>query len=224
MSKTIIIFGATGSVGGSVTKLLEESGNRVIKVGHREKNRKKLAENNPREDCHFADVGKYEEVRCVANRFQQENIAIDSVIYTVGKYEKEGCLKQKASSVSRFSPDAVQEGIDAQFTGLLFVFNAMLPSLADNGSMIFVSSVAYEDFAHEVVTYGEQERIIGLMRNNYDAVSHNILIHHLGFGPIDTHYYDRVWLPKGILPLLSVTKEIVAALDFSGHTSFTKMP
>lgn len=222
--KTIAVFGATGSVGSAVTKLLTNRGNRVIKIGHHEKNRKKLMENSPGADCYFADVGKYEEVKCVANRLQHENIAIDSVIYTVGKYEKEGYLNRKASSVSCFSPELIREGINAQFTGLLFVFNTMLPSLVNNASMIFVSTVAHEDFAHEVVTYGEQERIIGLMRNNYDTVSHNILIHHLGFGPIDTHYYDRVWVVKGTLPLESVTKEIVAALDFSGHTSFTKMP
>jgi threonine dehydrogenase-like Zn-dependent dehydrogenase len=220
--KTIVIFGM-GSVGGSVAKSLEDSGNRVIKVAHHEKNRKKLMEKSPPYDCRFADVGKYEEVQRVANRLRQENINADSVIYTVGKYEKGGCLQRKASSVSRFSPTMIHEEVAAQLTGFLFVFKALLPNLVDNGSIIFVSAVTHGDFSHEVITYVEQERIIELMRNDPLVKQRDILIHHLGFGAILTHYYDGVWIPQA-LSLESATKDIVAALEFSGHVSSTKLP
>lgn len=221
--KTIAVFGANGSVGGAIVKLLEKQGHRVIKVVHTEKDRIKILENNPGDECRFADVGNFVEVRRVANRLYQENIALDGIIYTVGKYEKGGCLKRKHPSVSSFSPSMIHEEITAQLAGLLFVFKALLPNLTDAGSMIFVSAVMHEDFSHNVITYEEQERTIDLMRSDSVVRQRGILIHHLGFGPILTHYYDGVWIPQA-LSLEFATKEIAAALQFSGHTSFTKLP
>jgi hypothetical protein len=222
--KTIVVFGANGCVGNSVVNLLENQGHRVIKVVHTRAVRDRIVKNNPDDECRFADVGKYEELRRVANRFHQESIGLDSIIYAVGKYEKGGCLERKTSSVNRFSPNMIHDEITAQLTGLLFVFKAMLPNLVDNGSIIFVSAITHGDFSHEVITYVEQERIIELMRNDSLVKQRDVLIHHLGFGPIRTHYYDEVWLPNGILSVELVTKEIAAALEFSGATSFTKLP
>lgn len=221
--KTIVVFGAGGSVGGSVTKLLGDTGQRVIKVVHTKKDRDKIMRNNPKDECQFADVGNFIEVRHVANRLEQDDVAVNSVIYTVGKYEKGGCLKRKTSSVSDFSPTMIRDEMDVQLTGLLFVFKTMLPRLADGGSMVFVSAVTHKDFSHNVIAYTEQERIIELMRNDSTVKGRGILIHHLGFGPILTHYYDGVWVPQA-LSLKFATKEIVAALEFSGHVSSTKLP
>lgn len=222
MSKTIVVFGAAGVLGKAVTKLLEVRGFRVIKIGHSEIDRRNLMKESPGEECRFADVGDYAQVKRVANRLRQAEIIPDGIIYVVGKYGKGGYAKRSGYSISTIPPKLIEEEITSQLFGLISVFQNMLFSLACGGTMIFVSSVANENFSHNIISYEGKELIIEHMRRDATVITRRIKIHHLGFGGIDTDYYhgkDTCLLHS--IPF--VTQEIVSALDFTAHLSCKKL-
>lgn len=219
--KTIVVFGAGGNVGGAVVKLLEGKGEHVIKVGHTIHYRQKwVKKGGDGDDYRFADVGNDTEVKRVTNRLKQNDVMVDGVIYAVGKYERGGYLKRSNYSLSTTPHEVIEAEMKAQFLGLVLVFQAMLPVIAEDGSIIFVSSVAHEHLSHDVISFDQQELLIKQMRDDPATKNRRVKIHHLGFGPIKTDYYDGFRSDKKMHKIDWVAQEIVATLDLPEVTSY----
>ncbi|MBI2120903.1 MAG: SDR family NAD(P)-dependent oxidoreductase [Parcubacteria group bacterium] len=224
MSKTVLIFGAMGFVGVAVTKLLEERGDRVIKVGHAKNDRLKLLRNYPRPECYSADVGNYAEVRQVVNGLKHDEIAVDNVIYVVGNYEKNGYLKRLPYTFSTLPHAMFMNELMTQSFGVFSVFQTMLPVITDGGSIVFVSSSYPENLSHDIISYDGQERLIRHMRRDPAVKERGIKIHHLGFTGIATDYYHGVSETdrRRLFPPLSAAQEIAVALDWPVSDSWQR--
>jgi NAD(P)-dependent dehydrogenase (short-subunit alcohol dehydrogenase family) len=223
VKKRIAVFGAAGSVGGAVTQRLEDEGREIFRIVHFEKEREKILRENPKIQCAFADVGNPHEMRRLSKRLEHGECFFDDVIYAVGKYGKGEYSYRLQHRPSTLPIETFENEVFAQFIGLFTVFQAMLPVVVDGGSFVFVSSVQHEDLMHDIISTEQQELLIEKMRDDETVKERGIKIHHLGFGPIDTHYYYGMNTIK-TLPLHLVTKEIILTLENDFHVSLKKVP
>lgn len=151
MSRNVIVFGASGLLGGSIADSFRDD--RLLLCDIKEP--EEIPANGEYIHC---DVTNEEDVKGVAAYLEKNGISFDVFVYSAGIFNY--------GSVTDISPEAWSQSMDVNVTGLYMTLHYLIPFVAEGASLIAVASQYGIVGTYESASYcASKAAVINLMRS-----------------------------------------------------------
>jgi NAD(P)-dependent dehydrogenase (short-subunit alcohol dehydrogenase family) len=131
-SKTILITGATSGIGLALAKQCVALGNQVIITGRNQTKLDQVA-SQLGVKAYLADSADLAQLVLLGEALQQDGIVLDGVVLNAGVFYPSSFVETTAANFD--------ETIGINTKGPFFTLQALLPSLAQPASVVFISSI-----------------------------------------------------------------------------------
>jgi len=244
-TKTVVVFGATGSIGRVITGKLLAEGFDVIAVARDQHKLSKLRElfsvRRPTMVGRSIDVTRRSDVDYLQDLIDQKGVQIWAVVYAVGNFPAGGFTREISTPISGVHGKELEELFALYPVGFQNVAQRMLLVMEEGGHIVALSS-AMSRFAntpgepwsrwhlsHHAAAFAALDRIIsGYGRARTAATEKKVLVHRIAPAAVRTHFYDgappELLPPSGFTTPEAVAREVLSALRGTEAVDTVVMP
>lgn len=207
MKKVIVITGASGGLGKTLTERLSKENN-VIALATTEEKLQKVAEDN---NCNYkvCDVSDYNQVEKCTNEILEEFGKIDILINNAGLWIQEELEENDA--------ERIHAVIDVNLLGMIYMSKAVIPMMKKNqdGIIININSQAGINHKAERVVYNASKwGVTGFSKSLQDEVAkYGIRVTDIMPGMLKTDMFNKMNIKKNMENGLD-TKEVARLVEF----------